>query len=157
MASKAIPSCCRWNKRPNCPGVETSRADFNKKRDRQHCLSRNSSGDGLKSTGVLADGLDAPRYLAGCWRRGCLRGSFQYPRTETRHLRGSRTRLLFPGRDLSGREVLQAEQSQLETVLHADFLEQPRQIDLDRAFRDQQRGRDLLILKALREQADQLT
>src|SRR5579859_6158431 len=54
-------------------------------------------------------------------------------------------------------QVLQTIQSQLETVLHADFLEKTRQINLYRPFRDQQHGSNFLVLEPLAQQADQLT
>ena len=61
-----------------------------------------------------------------------------------------------PVRELPGGQVLQAEQGQLETVLHPDLLEQAREVHLHRALRDHQRGGDLLVLEPLRQQADQL-
>ena len=63
---------------------------------------------------------------------------------------------LLAHRDLPGGEVLQAEQRQLEAVLHTDLLEQARKVNLYGAFGNHQGGGDLLVLQALRQQADQL-
>ena len=63
---------------------------------------------------------------------------------------------LFIHRELAGAEVLEAEERKLETVLHPDFLKQPGQVNFYGPFGDHQRRGDLLILEALREEADEL-
>ena len=57
----------------------------------------------------------------------------------------------------TGRQALEGEQRQFEAVVGAHLLEEAGQVDLDGAFGDAEGPGDLLILKALRQQRDELT
>src|SRR4029077_2653955 len=58
--------------------------------------------------------------------------------------------------ELPGRQVHDAEQCELEPVLHSRLLEEPGKVDLYRAFRNHQLRGDLFVLETLREKADEL-
>src|SRR6185436_3945455 len=82
-------------------------------------------------------------------------GPVEHQRTESGH-RGSAAMAFLADRELSGSEVLETEERQFEAILHADFLEEAREVDLHRALGNHEGGGDLLVLQALGEQADQL-
>src|ERR1039457_5780788 len=82
--------------------------------------------------------------------------AIEHQRLQTGHGAGAQPVTLVAYGQLSGGEILQAEQGQFETVFHANLLEQAREVYLYRALGDHQRGGDFLVLQTLRKKADQL-